>query len=265
MILDQLAPCQGPRAKPVTGSVFLPLFAYFPCPAPLPSQQYPPSAAIPQQAPSLSSHCKMSDVPRQKPGTRVISHGVNSSQNTTSPQNFQGFSPRPDLEVQILAAPSPVSLAKDTWSWLESKGWVLNSEDSSVLKLADILLSAMISFKLLADASHAIQAVAFLLHAHTNETLAATVTNHIINKVIDKISNPLAKLSESINSTKSFLDATELLSLQDTVKQQAKLIKSLTDVQPLNPRGLSDADWPLLPSAGRPSSLQPVMEQAEYL
>ena len=118
--------------------------------------------------------------------------------------------------------PSPVSSAKDARSWLKNKGWVLNSEESSAPKLADILLSATIDFKLPADASNTIRAVAFLLHAHTDETLAATVANHIIDKVIDKISSPLAKLSESFDSTKSFLDATELLSLQDTVKQQSQ-------------------------------------------
>ena len=167
----------------------------------------------------------MGDTSRQKSGTRVLSCRVNSSQNTKSPQNVRGFSRWPDLEAQISAAPSPVSSTKDAWSWLESKGWVLNSEDSLAPKLADILLSAMISFKLPANASTTIHAVAFLLHAHTDDTLAATVTDHAINKVIDKISNPLFKLSESIDSTKSFLDATsqkqatKLLSLQDAVKQ----------------------------------------------
>ena len=164
-----------------------------------------------------------------------------------SPQNARGFSPWPDLKAQISAVPSLVSSAKDAWSWLKNKGWVLNSEESSAPKLDDILLSAMIAFKLPANTSNTIRAVAFLLHAHTDKTLAATVADHVIDKVIDKITSPLEKLSESIDSTKSFLDATsqkqatELLSLQDAVKQQAELIKSLTVVQPLNPRGLSEA------------------------
>ena len=167
--------------------------------------------------------------------------------------------------------PSLVSSAKDAQSWLESKSWVLNSEDSSALNLADILLSATISFKLPADASTAIHAVAFLLCAHTDKTLAATVIDYIINKVIDKISNPLAKLSESINSIKSFLDATlqkqatELLFLQDMVKQQAELIKALTDIQPLNMRGLSDTALPLLEATGPPSRLQAPWGQSLHM
>ena len=120
----------------------------------------------------------------------------------------------------------------------------------------------MLSFKLPANASTAICAIAFLLHAHTDENLAATAPDHIINKAIDKISDPLAKLNESVNATKCFLDTTsqkqaaELLLLQDAVKQQAELIKSLTDAQPLNPRGLLEAAWPLLTASNPTSSLK---------
>ena len=124
-----------------------------------------------------------------------------------SPQNVQGFSPWANLEVQITALPSPVSLAKDAQSWLKNKGLLLNSEDNSTSKLLDILLSATLSFKLPADASTAICAVAFLLRAHTDKTLAATVANYVIDKVINKISEALAKLNKSVNTTKSFLDA----------------------------------------------------------
>ena len=102
-----------------------------------------------------------------------------------------------------------------------------------------------------------------LVPTHTDETLAATVADNVIDKMIDKISSPLAKLSDLIDSTKSFLDATsqkqatELLSLQDVVKQQAELIKLLSVIQQSNPRGLSEASWPLLPPAGPPSGSQP--------
>ena len=201
----------------------------------------------------------MGDSLRQKPGSRTLSCGANSSQNNTSPQKAQDFSPRADLEAQVTATPSPVSLAKDTWSSLESKGWLLNSQNNMAAKLSNILLSATLSFKLPADASTAICAVAFLLRDHTDESLTATITDHVINKVIDKISDPLIKLNHSIDATTSFLDATsqkqadELLSLQDAVKQQAELIKSLTETQTLNPRGLPEASWPLL-SASNPNS-----------
>ena len=134
----------------------------------------------------------------------MLSRGTNSSQNATSPQNTRDFSPQPDLEAQILAAPSPVSSAQDARSWLENKGWVLSSEESSALKLTDILLTATIAFKLPSNAGNAIRAVAFLLRAHTDETLGATVADHVIDKMIDKISSPLEKLSDSIDSTKSF-------------------------------------------------------------
>ena len=72
------------------------------------------------------------------------------------------------------------------------------------------------------------------MQAQTNDNTAATIVDGVINKVIDKINSPLAKLNEYINTTKSFLDAAaqkqaaELLSLQEAVKQQAGLINSLT-------------------------------------
>ena len=203
----------------------------------------------------------MGDSLRQKPGSRTLSCGANSSQNNTSPQNVQDFSPQANLEAQVTATPSPVSTAKDARSWLKSKGWLLISKNNTAAKLSDILLSATLLFKLPADASTAIRAVAFLLCDHTDETLTATITDHVIDKVIDKISDPLVKLNDSIDATKSFLDAAsqkqadELLLLEDAVKQQA--IKSLTETRSLNPRGLPEALWPLLPSSNPNSGVIP--------
>ena len=179
-----------------------------------------------------------------------------------SPHSAQDFFPRADLEAQITASPSPVTSAKDARSWLKNKGWILSSEDSSSAKLFDILLAATLSFKLPADACTAIRAVAFLLQAQTNGSTAATIADGVIDKVINKINSPLAKLNEHIDATKSFLDAAaqkqaaELLSLQEAVKQQAGLINSLTAAsekaaaQAPNPRGLSDTAWPQLTASG---------------
>ena len=109
-----------------------------------------------------------------------------------------------NLEAHITASLSSVSSAKNAQSWLKNKGWMLNSEYNSSTKLSDILLVATLSFKLLADACTTIQAVAFLIQAQSNNNTTATVTNSIINKVIDKINAPLAKLNEHIDTTKSF-------------------------------------------------------------
>ena len=203
----------------------------------------------------------MSDVSRQKNGPRVPLHGAISSQNSTSPQNVQSFSPWPDLEAQITATPSPVSSAKDAWIWPESKGWMLNSEGNTSSKLSDVLLATTLSFKLPADASTAIRSVAFLLRAHADESFASTVADQLIDKVIDKIDSPLAELNNAVSATKLFLDAAtqkqaaDLLTLQDSIKQQSKLIKSLTDTSEKaslspNPRNLTDSAWPPLPTTG---------------
>ena len=99
------------------------------------------------------------------------------------------------------------------------------------------------------------------MQAQTNNSTAATIVDGVIDKVIDKINAPLAKLNEHIDATKSFLDAAaqkqaaELLSLQEAVNQQASLINSLTSAsekaaQAPNPRGLSDAAWLQLTASG---------------
>jgi hypothetical protein len=103
------------------------------------------------------------------------------------------------------------------------------------LKPADILLTATLSFKLTAKASTTIRSVAFLLCDLADEMLASTITNAIIDKMIDKLSEPLGALNNSVTAAKGFLDATaqkhtsELLELQNSVQSQADLAKSLTE------------------------------------
>ena len=77
---------------------------------------------------------------------RSTSRGSNS--NVASLIGRREFVPRPDLDAQIQASPSPVSSARDARAWLEKKGWLLNSEEVTKFKLADILFSAALSFKL---------------------------------------------------------------------------------------------------------------------
>ena len=87
----------------------------------------------------------------------------------------------------------------------------------------DILLSATLSFKLPAKDSHPISGLPSPIPA--DETLSTTVSDQLINKVINKTNNPIAKSNESISATKGFLDtamqqqAIELLTLQDSFKQ----------------------------------------------
>ena len=139
---------------------------------------------------------------------------------------------------------------------------MLNSEDSSSSKLSDVLVATTLSFKLPTDASTAIRSVAFLLRAHADESFTSTVADQLIDKVIDKIDSPLVELNNAVNATKTFLDAvaqkqaTELLSLQESIKQQSELIKSLTDASEkaalvANPSSLADSAWPPLPASGR--------------
>jgi hypothetical protein len=140
--------------------------------------------------------------------------------------------PWANLEGQVTASPSLVSLAKDACSWLKSKSWLLNSKGMSRAKLANILLLATLSFKLPAKASMAIHSVAFLLSDHTDEILSSTIMDQISDKLINKINAPIIKLHEAFVASKSFLDATaqkqaaELLALQELIKQPSDLVKS---------------------------------------
>ena len=169
----------------------------------------------------------MGDSSRQKNSPWTSSRSSNNNSNITSAQNPWGFSPQANLEALIAASPSLVTSVKDARSWLEGKGWLLTSKENSKLKLTDILLLAALSFKLLAEASTAIYLVAFLLRDHADKALATTVSDTIIEKMIDKLSDPLGTLNDFITTAKDFLDATaqkhasELLVLQNTVKQHA--------------------------------------------
>ena len=138
---------------------------------------------------------------------------------------------------------------------------MLNSKVDTSFKLSDILLAATLSFKLPPDASTAIRSVAFLLRAHADQSFSSTVVDLLIDKVIDKIDGPLSKLNDTISATNNFLDATsqkqaaELLSLQESVKQQGELVKLIADVSKksslaANPRNLAEAAWPPLPASG---------------
>ena len=97
----------------------------------------------------------------KNPQVRSSSHSTSSSNMV--PLANQDFYPWPNLDAQIVASPSPVSSAKDSQAWLKKKGWLLNSEDDSARKLADILFSASLSFKLPPEAHMAIRSVAHIL------------------------------------------------------------------------------------------------------
>ena len=87
--------------------------------------------------------------------------------------------------------------------------------------------------------------------------------------MVNKIDGPISKLNDAVTATNTFLDATtqkqaaELLSLQESVKQQIELVKTITDaadraVLATNPRNLADAAWPPMPAAGNaPLNLGP--------
>ena len=208
----------------------------------------------------------MGDSLKSKNSPRSSSRGSNS--NAASSLGNRDFSPRADLEAQLLASPSPVSSVKDARSWLEKKGWMLNSEDYTKKKLADILFSASLSFKLPPEANTAIRSVAYLIRDLADEEHAASLTDKIIDRLTIRLNKPILSLDTAVSSTKNFLDATsqqhatDLLNLQDSISKQSDIVKSLADSsekvnQASNSRDLSDSNWPLL-SPSTPPSLRGV-------
>ena len=174
----------------------------------------------------------MGDSSKTKNNSRSSSRGSNIN---TSALGNRNLSPRNDLDAQISASAGPVKSAKDACAWLEKKGWMLASEPYSKDKLAEILFSVAIAFKLLQDADMAVRSVAYLIREHAEEVLTSSIVDKVIDKITNRISEPVDKLNNSVTSTKGFLDATskqraiELLSLQDSIKQNNDLTKSLSE------------------------------------
>ena len=99
-------------------------------------------------------------------GISVRSSSCNSrssSSKVASPTGNRKFAPRPDLDSQMLASPSPISSAKYWWAWLEKKGWLLNGMEVIKSQLSDIFFSASLTFKLPPEANIVIQSVAHIL------------------------------------------------------------------------------------------------------
>ena len=105
----------------------------------------------------------------------------------------------------------------------------------------------------------AIHSIAYLICDQADEDLSITVSDKIISRVIEELKEPVVKLNNSITTAKSFLDtmlqqqASELINLQDSVKQHSDLAKTIADsLDKLNQattRGLDDLVQPLfLPS-----------------
>ena len=174
-----------------------------------------------------------------------------SSSNVALPAN-RDFAPQSDLDAQIAASPSLVSSAKDSWAWLEKKGWLLNNEDVNTRKLADILFSASLSFKLPPEANIAIKSVAHILRELSDDVISSLIADKLSDGLSSRIGEHIDTLNAVILSAKNFLKATTqqqvegLISIQETLKKQEDLIKSLAEAAnkapPLsNPHGLVDS------------------------
>jgi len=209
----------------------------------------------------------MGDSTKTKSKNNPRSSSLGSNKNNASSLGNRDFSPRADLEAQILASSSPIASAMDACSWLEKKGWSLSSESYSKNKLSDILFSAALAFNPPPEVDSAIRSVAYLIRDLAEEGLASSVSDKVAEKIVNTLSETINKLSDSVTSAKNFLDATsqqqatELLSLQETSKQHSDLIKSLADSseklnQVSNSRNLTDSAWPLLSAVNQsPSQL----------
>jgi hypothetical protein len=146
---------------------------------------------------------------------------------------------------------------------------MLSSEPYSKSKLAEILFSVVLSFKLPPEADMAIRSVAYVVRDRAEEEFAGSLSEKLIDKFADKINTPIDKLLNSITSAKNFLDATsqqqanELISLQESVKQQNDVAKSLAETleklsNTSSSRSLNDSAWPPL------SAMNPVTSQAVH-
>ena len=137
---------------------------------------------------------------------------------------------------------------------------MLSSEPYSKNKLAEILFSVVLSFNLPSEADTAIHSVAYVIRDRAKEEVMDSLSGKLISKITDKIDEPIDKLLDSVTTVKNFLNATsqqqatELISLQESVKQYSGVAKSLAETsdklnQALVSRSLRDSAWPLLSAA----------------
>ena len=187
-----------------------------------------------------------------------------SSRSSSSASNISSGNrellPRADLEAQLQASPGPVTNAKDAQSWLESKGWILASENYTKPKLANILFTVALTQKLPSDTSAAIKAVAFLLEDGADQDLSDSLASLITDKITSQINASIDKMAAEVTATKGFLDvvaqqqAEATVALKETILSNTEASKSiantaekLADASEKQAQALN-ADWPLLPS-----------------
>ena len=131
---------------------------------------------------------------------------------------------------------SLVTSTKDAHVWLEKKRCLLNNEEISKRKLAGILFSATLSFKLLPKANSAIKSVTYILQNSSDDNTVAPLTDKVIDHLLAKLIDPINTLNTVITSAKNFMEATtqqqalSLVNLQDSLKQQSELVKFLGKV-----------------------------------
>jgi methyl-accepting chemotaxis protein len=175
----------------------------------------------------------MGDSAKPKNIPRTSTRG--SSNSNLALGGNQTLSPRADLDAQLAASASPVTSEKEARAWLEKKGWILPSEQYTKNKLADIIFSVVLSSKLTPTADSTLRATAFLMRDLGEEDLATSISTKLIDKITSRLSEPIDKLDKSISSVNNFLLATSqqqasaLLSLQDSTKQQMDLTKSIAE------------------------------------
>jgi hypothetical protein len=133
---------------------------------------------------------------------------------------------------------------------------MLNSEDYMKRKLADILFSASLSFKLPAEANTAIRSVAFLIRDLADEDHAASLTDKIIDRLSTWLNEPMSLISNEVNNAKQFLSVTTTQQAEATIALQKAVDNFSSNVDKLtqasdkatelidkHQQQLSAADW----------------------
>jgi hypothetical protein len=175
---------------------------------------------------------------------------IRGSQGRLSPQLL----PRSEA-LSSLTFNNPISSPRDARSWFETKGWILAGEQYTKPKLADILFTVATDAKIPTESKSAIMAVAYLIEDIAEEDFAASISDKIIAKIDDALSN----LSADIDNTKKFLAATgtqqaeSTLAFQEAVEIFSGNVDKLTLASNKaaesigeHQKKLSDVDWPAL-------------------
>ncbi|KAG5330518.1 hypothetical protein C0989_008870, partial [Termitomyces sp. Mn162] len=107
-----------------------------------------------------------------------------------TPTPTQPLPSRSKFSALLMAHGGPVRSLSNARKWLETKGWILAGEPYNRMKLARMLMTAVViskGVKLENEAKNAILAVAFLMEDDAIDKLSDSLASIVASKVLERV------------------------------------------------------------------------------